>query len=65
VRIAAAPEGGRANDELVRLLASVLGVSERSVSIVAGRHSRSKVVAVDGVDPQEVERLLEAASRST
>jgi uncharacterized protein YggU (UPF0235/DUF167 family) len=64
VRTAAAPEGGRANDELVRLLASVLGVSERSVSIVAGRHSRSKVVAVDGVEPAEAHRRLDAATRS-
>ena len=60
-RVAAAPEDGRANAELERLLAGVLGVPERSVSIVAGRRSRTKILAVDGVDVVEAERLLDAA----
>jgi uncharacterized protein (TIGR00251 family) len=63
VRVAAAPEGGRANAELVRLLAGVLDVPERSLSIVAGRQSRQKTVAVEGLDQQEAERRLDAAGR--
>ena len=62
-RVAAVPEGGRANTELIRLLASVLDVPERSVTIAAGRHSRAKTVTVDGIDPSEAERRLAAASR--
>ena len=62
VRVAAAPEDGRANAELLRLLATVLGVPERSLAIVAGRQSRRKTVTVDGVDPAEAERLLESVS---
>jgi len=62
-RVAAAPEGGRANAELIRLLARVLDVPERNVSIDAGRHSRAKTVTVDGIDPAEAERRLAAASR--
>ena len=64
VRVAAAPEDGRANAELLRLLATVLDVPVRSISIVAGRQSRSKTVTVEDVDPAEVERRLDAASRS-
>lgn len=64
VRVAAAPEDGRANAELLRLLAAVLDVPARSISIVAGRRSRSKTVTVEGVEPAEVERRLAAASRS-
>jgi uncharacterized protein len=60
--VAAAPEDGRANAELIRLLAAVLGVPERSVTIVAGAHSRSKAVTVEGVDPVEAERLLDAVT---
>ena len=63
VRVAAAPEDGRANAELVRLLATVFDVPERSVSIVTGRPSRTKTVEVEGVDPADVERRLDAASR--
>jgi uncharacterized protein (TIGR00251 family) len=62
-RVAAAPEGGRANAELVRLVAGVLDVPERSVSVVAGGRSREKTVTVEGLDPVEVERRLEAAAR--
>ena len=61
--MAAAPEDGRANAELIRLLAGVLGVPERSVSIVAGAHSRSKAVTIEGIDPVEADRLLEALTR--
>ena len=61
--MAAAPEDGRANAELIRLLAAVLDVPERNVSIVAGLHSRSKAVTVEGIDPVDAERLLDAVSR--
>ena len=64
VRVAAAPEDGRANTELLRLLASALDVPVRRVSVVAGRHSRSKTVAVVGLDLVELERRLAAACRS-
>lgn len=62
VRVAAAPEGGRANAELLRLLATVLDVPVRSMTIVAGRQARTKTVAVEGVALVEVERRLDAAS---
>jgi uncharacterized protein (TIGR00251 family) len=65
VRVAAAPENGRANAELLRLLAAVLDVPVRNLSIVAGRGSRSKTVAVEGVETAEVERRLDAAGRSS
>jgi uncharacterized protein len=58
VRVAEPPERGRANDGVVRLLASTLGVDVR---LVSGHASRDKVVAVD-LDPAEAERLLSAAS---
>lgn len=61
VRVAAVAEDGRANAELVRLLAAVLDVPERRLSIVAGRRAREKTVTVDGVDLIEIERRLEAA----
>ena len=63
VRVGAPPEDGRANAELLRLLATVLDVHERSLSIVAGQRSRDKIVLVDGVDQVEAERRLGAAER--
>jgi uncharacterized protein (TIGR00251 family) len=61
VRVGAPPERGRANTAVVELLASVLGVPKADVELVGGETSRSKRVAVTGVDPDEVDRRLEAA----
>jgi uncharacterized protein (TIGR00251 family) len=63
VRVAAPPEGGRANEAVIRLLAAELGVPAASVSIVSGHGSRDKIIALgEGLEPDEVERRLVAAS---
>lgn len=62
VRVAAAPEDGKANDAVVRLLAETLEVSSRDVEIVSGHRSRDKIVALSGVGADEIERRLTAAS---
>ncbi len=58
VRLAAPPVDGAANEELVRLLADVLGVAKRDVSIAAGASSRSKLVDVRGVSVESVRSLV-------
>lgn len=50
VKVTAPPEGGRANKEVVALLAKSLGLTRREVSIVAGEKSRQKVAALRGID---------------
>jgi uncharacterized protein len=62
VRVAAPPEDGKANDAVVRLLASTLALPERDVRIVSGRASRDKTVALAGMRPDEIERRLAHAS---
>ena len=62
VRVAARAEDGRANDALVRLLADTLALPVRNVRIVSGHASRDKTVALEGVEPDETERLLAIAS---
>ena len=61
VRVAAPPEGGRANTALARLLAETLGVKEGDVSLVSGDKSRSKRFKITGLDPAELPRILERA----
>jgi uncharacterized protein (TIGR00251 family) len=58
LRVRAAPERGRANDDVVALLADALGMAPSDVRIVAGHASRDKVVELDGVSPTEAERRL-------
>jgi uncharacterized protein len=61
VRVAAPPEGGRANEAVLDLLAERLDVPRRSLSIVSGRTAREKVVLMEGIDAAEGERRLERA----
>lgn len=62
VRVAAPPEGGRANDAVLDLLAERLELPRRSLSIVSGHSAREKVVLMEGIDAAEGERRLEEAS---
>jgi uncharacterized protein (TIGR00251 family) len=56
--LAAPPVDGKANDECVRYLAELAEVSRSRVRIVMGASSRIKVVEVEGIAQEELERLL-------
>jgi uncharacterized protein (TIGR00251 family) len=64
VRVTEAPEHGRANDAVVRLLASALVVPAEAVAIVSGHSGRDKIVQLTGMGPGLVERRLASASTS-
>ncbi len=59
--VVAPPEGGRANDAVVRLLAETLDVARARVRIARGPASRDKQVEIDGMDETDVTRAIEAA----
>ena len=61
VRVAAAPERGRANDAVLALLAETLELPRASVSLVSGGSSRDKIVELAGIDPDETDRRLARA----
>lgn len=61
VRVAAPPEGGRANDAVVALVAQTFDVKLAAVSLVSGQSSRAKKVQIDGIALAEVDRCLELA----
>jgi uncharacterized protein (TIGR00251 family) len=46
VRIAAAPEDGRANEELRSFLAKLLGLPKKEVSLTGGEKSRLKTITL-------------------
>ena len=52
--VAAPAVGGAANQSLLHLLATELGVPRRAVRLVAGAAGRQKLVVIDGVEPAEV-----------
>lgn len=61
VRVAAAPERGKANDAVLALIADTLALPRTSVALVSGGGSRSKIVELTGIEPDEIEKRLAAA----
>ena len=59
VRVAAPPEGGKANREILELLAERLGLPAASVTLVSGAASPAKVVELRGFSAEQAwARLL-------
>ena len=58
--LAAPPVDGKANDECVRFFAEFAGVPRSRVRIVTGLTSRLKVVEIEGVPQEDLERRLTA-----
>jgi uncharacterized protein (TIGR00251 family) len=58
VKVASAPEKGRANQELLEFLARSLKVPLKDVHLTSGATSRAKVVAVHDLSPDLKTRLL-------
>jgi uncharacterized protein (TIGR00251 family) len=56
--LAAPPVDGKANDECIRFFAELAGVPRSRVRIVSGAGSRMKVVEVEGLAQEELERKL-------
>jgi uncharacterized protein YggU (UPF0235/DUF167 family) len=56
--VTAAPEGGKANNAVLRLLAERLDLPAKSLTLVTGPSSRDKVVELRGIDTAEAERRL-------
>jgi len=56
--LAAPPVDGKANEECVRFLAGLAGVSRAKVRIVKGATGRIKVVEIDGIEQAEMERRM-------
>ena len=58
LELAAPPVDGKANDECIRFFAELAGVPRSRVRIVTGSTGRMKVVEVEGVSEEELQRRL-------
>ena len=54
VRLTAPPVGGAANDELVSFLSTIFVVARKSIRILAGETSRSKLIEIEGITERAV-----------
>jgi len=58
IKIAVPPVKGRANQELIRFLSAILGLSKSHLSIEKGLTSKNKIIAIKGQSKNQVESLL-------
>lgn len=59
IKIAAPPEKGAANTELISFLSKTLHISKSNIEIVYGDTSRHKRVCLKGIRAKQLETLLE------
>ena len=62
VRVAAPPEGGRANKAVVRLVAETLSLPREAVTLVSGHGARDKIIELAGLDQTQIEQRLASAA---
>ncbi len=60
VRVAAPPEKGKANRELLAFLSKLLGVKKSSLAITRGHTGRHKVISITGLGHDAVRQCLTA-----
>ena len=65
VAVTQAPEKGKANDALVKLLASSLGLRRSQIELVSGATSSKKTFLITGVEMQELQRRLDDCLNGT
>lgn len=63
VALTSPPADGAANAELQKLLARILEVGQRDVSVVAGASSRNKVLEVNGINIADARSRLVSARK--
>jgi uncharacterized protein (TIGR00251 family) len=49
---------GKANEALVKFLSARLKVAKSRITLIQGEKNRNKVVAIRGIRPEEISRML-------
>ena len=58
VRLNAAPEKGKANEELINYMSEVFSIKKQSISIINGLTSRKKTLEISGYNAERLNTLL-------
>ena len=58
VNIAAPPERGKANKELITFFAKIIGCPKSTLTITAGEHNNHKQLAVAGLTPEQLRQRI-------
>jgi uncharacterized protein (TIGR00251 family) len=61
VAVTARPEGGRANESIIRVLADGLNLRIQQIALLSGASSRSKRFLIQGIRAEDLISRIEAA----
>jgi len=59
IKVMAPPEKGRANQAVMDLLATKLGICTDDIEVVSGHSSPSKLIAITGMDDEAIKKAFE------
>lgn len=58
IRLAAVPEKGEANSELIEFLADVLGIGKSNIQLLRGKSCRHKQLCITNVSLERMQKIL-------
>jgi uncharacterized protein (TIGR00251 family) len=58
MEIKALPIEGKANKELIRTLAKLLGLNKSQIKIIKGLNSKNKLIRIDSIDKARIQDIL-------
>ena len=58
IKVTASPEGGKANQAIVRLISKELDIAKGDICIVRGEHSRKKKLRIEGVSEDKLHKYF-------
>ena len=53
IRISAPPEGGKANQAIIRLLVRTLGIPRERITLASGETARGKIIEIRGLSESD------------
>jgi uncharacterized protein (TIGR00251 family) len=59
IKVAAAPEKGKANKMLIDFLAKQLGIKTKAIKIISGHKTAVKKIQVTGIPAQKITKIIE------
>jgi uncharacterized protein (TIGR00251 family) len=65
VKVQAPPTDGRANEQVIALMADFLGIKSKQVELILGATARNKTLEFTGIDEREIEDRISRLQTST
>lgn len=58
VKVSAPAIEGKANDALIMFFSELFKVKPSKIEVIAGNHSRNKIISIMDIDPEQAERVI-------